>query len=73
MVLSICLGMVLLTSEKKALYSIVHTLYQLQVGTTDKKDGTTCTRIDPLKGGTAQLEECTGSGSTDGRHGVPAE
>jgi hypothetical protein len=48
-------------------------IHQLQVGTMEKKDGTTCTRTDQLKGATAQLEECTGSGSTEGRHGVPAE
>jgi hypothetical protein len=43
-------------------------------GTVEKKDGTTHTRTDQLEGGTAaQLEECTRYGSTDGRHGVPAE
>ncbi len=40
------------------------------IGTVEQKDGTTHTRTDQLKGGTAQPKECTGSGSTDGRHGV---
>jgi hypothetical protein len=55
-------------------YGTVHLLDSGTVGTMDKKSGTTTyTRTDQLKGGTAQLEECTESGSTNGRHGVPTE
>jgi hypothetical protein len=43
-------------------------------GTMGKKDGTTHTRTDQLKEGTAaHIQECARSGSTEGRHGVPAE